>query len=56
MWMCVCSTKLDAQKRLDLQQEKESLEAKLLEVYVLYCSTALKWRFVTIIFGYLDRR
>ena len=29
------STKLDAEKRLALQQEKEALEAKLLEVYVI---------------------
>lgn len=29
-----CSTKLDAEKRLALQQEKEALETKLLEVYV----------------------
>ena len=28
------STKLDADKRLELQQEKEGLEAKLLEVCV----------------------
>lgn len=30
----LCSTKLDADKRLALQQEKEALETKLLEVYV----------------------
>lgn len=30
------STKLDAEKRLALQQEKEALEAKLLEVWVLF--------------------
>lgn len=29
-----CSTKLDAEKRLALQQEKEALDMKLLEVYV----------------------
>jgi ATP-binding cassette subfamily D (ALD) long-chain fatty acid import protein len=28
------STKLDAEKRLALQEEKQALEAKLLEVYV----------------------
>lgn len=27
-----CSTKLDAEKRLALQEEKQALEAKLLEV------------------------
>ena len=29
------STKLDAEKRLALQEEKQTLEAKLLNVYVL---------------------
>ena len=29
------STELDAEKRLALQEEKQALEAKLLEVYVL---------------------
>jgi len=28
------STKLDAEKRLALQEEKQALEAKLLDVYV----------------------
>lgn len=31
-----CSTKLDAEKRLALQQEKEALDMKLLEVYVCF--------------------
>lgn len=30
--LAVCSTKLDAEKRLALQQEKETLDIKLLEV------------------------
>ena len=34
------STKLDAEKRLALQQEKQALETKLLEVYV--CAHILK--------------
>jgi len=29
------STKLDAEKRLALQEEKQALEAKLLDVYVV---------------------
>lgn len=29
-----CSTKLDAEKRLAIQQEKQALETKLLDVYV----------------------
>lgn len=32
---CARSTKLDAEKRLALQEEKQALETKLLEVYVL---------------------
>ena len=32
--MSRCSTKLDAEKRLALQEEKQTLEAKLLEVSV----------------------
>lgn len=32
--MIIRSTKLDAEKRLALQEEKQVLEAKLLEVYV----------------------
>ena len=35
----IISTKLDAEKRLALQEEKQALEAKLLEVYVLFSST-----------------
>jgi len=31
------STKLDAEKRLALQEEKQTLEAKLLEVSVFAC-------------------
>ena len=31
-----CSTKLDAEKRLALQDEKQALETRLLEVYVFY--------------------
>jgi hypothetical protein len=31
------STKLDAEKRLALQEEKQALEAKLLDVYVPLC-------------------
>jgi hypothetical protein len=30
------STKLDAEKRLALQEEKQALEAKLLDVYVAF--------------------
>lgn len=30
----IISTKLDAEKRLALQEEKQALEAKLLDVYV----------------------
>ena len=32
--LLVSSTKLDAEKRLALQEEKQSLETKLAEVYV----------------------
>ena len=38
------STKLDAEKRLALQEEKQALETKLLEVYVVRCSFLLDVR------------
>ena len=50
----IFSTKLDAEKRLALQEEKQVLEAKLLDVYVFDVSPTSMHR--TLLIRPVDRR